>query len=46
MCAVKTVRIKEEDYTHDLYPRRFEVTLTLEIIETTSQVDQGRRTGE
>ncbi|MEO7732027.1 MAG: hypothetical protein ABIY55_13715 [Kofleriaceae bacterium] len=37
-CAVKSVRIKEEDYTYDLYPRRFEVSLTLEIIETTQQV--------
>lgn len=36
-CAVKSVRIKEEDYTPDLYPRRFEATLSLEIIETTIQ---------
>jgi|GEM_PF-5592947 len=41
-CAVKSVRIKEEDYTYDLYPRRFEVSLTLEIIETTQQAEQGK----
>jgi len=41
-CAVKSVRIKEEDYTYDLSPRRFEVTLSLEIIETTRQNEQGK----
>lgn len=41
-CAVKSVRIKEEDYTPYLYPRRFEVTLSLEIIETTRQNLQGK----
>ncbi len=42
VCAVKSVRIKEEDYTYDLYPRRFEVTLNLEVVETTRQVDLGK----
>jgi hypothetical protein len=45
-CAVKSVRIKEEDYTYDLYPRRFEVSLTLEIIETTQQAEQGKGSAE
>lgn len=45
-CAAKSVRIKELDYTPDLYPRRFEVTLQLEIIETTRQNDQGKLGGE
>jgi hypothetical protein len=36
-CAVKSVRIKEQDYTIDLYPRRFEVTLDIELIETIRQ---------
>ncbi|HEX3765602.1 MAG TPA: hypothetical protein VHW23_43200 [Kofleriaceae bacterium] len=43
-CAVKSVRIKEEDYTPDLYPRRFEVTLSLEIIETVRQNADGKGT--
>lgn len=43
-CAVKSVRIKEEDYTPDLYPRRFEATLTLEIIRTVPQNEQGKGT--
>jgi hypothetical protein len=43
-CAVKSVRIKEEDYTPDLYPRRFEATLSLEIIQTVAQNDQGKGT--
>src|SRR5262249_10089600 len=43
-CAVKTVRIKEEDYTTALYPRRLEITLTLEVIETVQQNEQ-RKTG-
>jgi hypothetical protein len=41
-CAAKSVRIKELDYTPDLYPRRFEVTLQLEVVETTRQNDQGK----
>ena len=41
-CAAKSVRIKEEDYTPDLRPRRFEVTLSLEVIETTLQNEQGK----
>jgi hypothetical protein len=41
-CAVKTIRIKEEDYTRDLYPRHFEVTLTLEVVETVRQNEQGK----
>jgi hypothetical protein len=43
-CAVKNLRIKEEDFTHDLYPRRIEVTLTLEIVETVAP-DGARRYG-
>jgi hypothetical protein len=43
-CAVKSVRIKEEDYTPDLYPRRFEATLSLEIIQTVPQNDQRKGT--
>jgi hypothetical protein len=31
-CAVRSVRIKEDDYTITMRPRRFEVTLNLEII--------------
>jgi hypothetical protein len=41
-CAVKSVRIKEEDYTPYLLPRRFEATLSLEIIESTRQNLQGK----
>lgn len=41
-CTVKTLRIKELDYTYDLYPRRFEATLGLEVIETVQQNDQGK----
>jgi hypothetical protein len=44
-CAVKTVRIKEEDYTPELRPRRLEVTLTLEVVETTQQNQQGKLGG-
>ncbi|HEY6180488.1 MAG TPA: hypothetical protein VIX73_38865 [Kofleriaceae bacterium] len=44
-CAVKTVRIKEEDYTRELYPRRLEVTLTLEVVETVQQNEQGKTGG-
>jgi hypothetical protein len=33
-CTVTNIRIKELEYTPDLYPRRFEVTLALEAIET------------
>jgi hypothetical protein len=44
LCAVKNLRIKEEDYTPNLRPRRFEVTLTIEIIETVRQNEQ-RKTG-
>lgn len=43
-CAVKSVRIKEEDYTRDLYPRRFEVTLSLELIQSVAQNEQGKGT--
>jgi hypothetical protein len=43
-CAVKSVRIKELDHTPDLYPRRFEVSLNLEIILTVPQNDQGKAT--
>lgn len=42
-CVVKTARIKEEDYTYDLYPRRVEVTLTLEVVETVQQIDQEKK---
>jgi len=42
LCAVKSVRIKEEDYTYDLYPRRFEVTLSLEVVETTRHIVMGK----
>lgn len=45
LCAVKSCTIKEQDYTIDLYPRRFEVTLGLEIIETLSQNLQGKTGG-
>jgi hypothetical protein len=38
-CTVKNLRIKEMDYTKDLYPRRFEATLTLDIYETIRQSD-------
>lgn len=41
-CAVKTLRIKELDYTRDLYLRRFEVTLALEALETVQQSDTGK----
>lgn len=41
-CAVKSLQIKEQDYTYDLYPRRFEATLTLELVETIQQNDQGK----
>jgi hypothetical protein len=41
LCAVKNLRIKEEDYTPNLRPRRFEVTLTIDVIETVGQ----RKTG-
>ena len=43
-CAVKNVRIKEEDYTPDLAPRRFEVTLGLEILMTVPQNNQKQGT--
>ena len=45
-CAVKSVRIKEEDYTRDLYPRRFEVTLSLELIQSVPQSEQGKGTAK
>jgi hypothetical protein len=45
LCAVKNLRIKEEDYTPNLRPRRFEVTLTVEIVETVRQNDQGKTGG-
>ena len=38
-CTVKTLRIKEQDYTPDLAPRRFEATLTLDVYETVRQSD-------
>lgn len=41
-CTVKTLRIKELDYTYDLFPRRFEATLGLEVIETVVQNDMGK----
>lgn len=44
-CAVKTLRIKEQDFTVDLYLRRFEVTLGLEVIETVAQNEQGKTGG-
>lgn len=44
-CAVKSLRIKEEDYTYDLYPRRFEVTITLEIIGTVPRNNAGKLGG-
>jgi len=44
-CALKHLRIKEDDYTPDLYPRRFEATLTLEIVETVQQNEQGKKGG-
>lgn len=36
-CFVKQVRIKEQDYTFDLHPRRFEVTVSFEIFHTIQQ---------
>jgi hypothetical protein len=38
-CSVKSLRIKEQDYTPDLCPRRFEATLTLDVYETVRQSD-------
>jgi hypothetical protein len=38
-CTVKSLRIKEQDYTPDLAPRRFEATLTLDVYETVRQSD-------
>lgn len=37
LCAVKSLRIKEEDYTYDLEVRRFEATITFEILTTVQQ---------
>lgn len=41
-CAVQNLRIKELEYTPDLAPRRFEVTIGLEAIETTDQNERGK----
>jgi hypothetical protein len=43
-CALKSVRIKEEDYTPDLYLRRFEATLSLEVIEIAPPNETGKAT--
>ena len=40
LCAVKSLRLKEEDYTYDLEVRRFEATITLEIFTTVAQNTQ------
>ena len=44
-CTVKTLRIKEQDYTYDLYPRRFEATLGLEVLETVQHNDHDKPGG-
>jgi hypothetical protein len=40
LCSVKTVRIKEDDFTPMMETRRFEATLSLEVYETTVQNEQ------
>jgi hypothetical protein len=41
-CVVKSLRIKEEDFTFDLDARRFEATIGLEIHTTVPQNVQGK----
>jgi hypothetical protein len=45
-CTVKSLRIKEEDFTYDLDARRFEVTITFEVVTTVPQNFQRKVGGE